>query len=71
MQTMKQGLGFGIGSSIAHNIFDSDKTVIHKHEPIQSVQPIQPAHPIQASTEYIQCMKESSNNTDACKHLLD
>jgi hypothetical protein len=30
---MWQGFGFGAGSSIAHNMFDKDKTVIHKEEP--------------------------------------
>ncbi len=30
--SMWQGFGLGAGSSIAHNMFDSPKTVIHKNE---------------------------------------
>jgi hypothetical protein len=56
MQSIKQGFGFGMGSSIAHNIFDSPKTVTHVHTaPNQS---------------YTQCMKDSDNDVEACKHLL-
>ena len=61
--SIKQGFGFGIGSSIAHNIFDS--------KPAQPVQPVQPAQPTQNKTrEFQQCMEKTYNNYEECEYIL-
>jgi hypothetical protein len=55
--SIKQGFGFGIGSSIAHNIFDSK-------EP-------KPLHPvIDKTTEFKQCMEKTFNNYEECAPIL-
>jgi hypothetical protein len=58
--SMKQGFGFGIGSSIAHNIFDS--------KPPLSLQPQQPV--IDKTTEFKQCMEKTYNNYEECSLIL-
>ncbi len=55
--SIKQGFGFGIGSSIAHNIFDSKEA--------------KPLHPvIDKTTEFKQCMEKTYNNYDECVLIL-
>jgi hypothetical protein len=56
--SIKQGFGFGIGSSIAHNIFDS-----------KEAKPIQPVI-IDKTTEFKQCMEKTYNNYEECGHIL-
>ena len=54
---IKQGFGFGIGSSIAHNIFDSKET--------------KPLHPLtDKTTEFKQCMEKTYNNYEECAPIL-
>ena len=59
--SVKQGFGFGIGSSIAHNIFDSEAT-----------KPLPPRlHPvIDKTTEFKQCMEKTYNNYEECAPIL-
>ncbi len=64
---MWQGFGLGAGQSIAFNMFRSDPVVKHVHES-PSVQSI-PSGTL--PREYVQCMKESQNNTEACKQYLE
>jgi len=57
-QTIKEGFGFGIGSSIARNIVDRafgpvDKSLTEKK-------------PLIKSKEYMQCMDEGGND-EVCK----
>ena len=55
--SIEQGFGFGIGSSIAHNIFDSKEA--------------KPLHPvIDKTTEFKQCMEKTYNNYDECVLIL-
>jgi hypothetical protein len=59
--SVKQGFGFGIGSSIAHNIFDS--------------KPVKPQLPLYHSvidkiTEFKQCMEKTYNNYEECEPIL-
>jgi hypothetical protein len=58
--SIKQGFGFGIGSSIAHNIFDSKeaKPPIHLHTTIDK------------TTEFKQCMEKTYNNYEECAPIL-
>ena len=58
--SVKQGFGFGIGSSIAHNIFDSKeaKPPIHLHTEIDK------------TTEFKQCMEKTYNNYEECAPIL-
>ena len=56
-----QGFGLGVGQSIANNIFRSDPVVKHIYE----------TPPNNNSKEYIQCMKESNNDKEACKEYLE
>jgi hypothetical protein len=64
-QSIKDGFGFGIGSAIAHRIFGGSAKVEHVHT-TQTAQTTQIQNP-----EYVQCLKESNQNIEACKHLLD
>ena len=59
--SIKQGFGFGIGSSIAHNIFDSEAT-----------KPLPPSlHPVtDKTTEFKQCMEKTYNNYEECASIL-
>ena len=59
--SIKHGFGFGIGSSIAHNIFDSEAT-----------KPLPPRlHPvIDKTTEFKQCMEKTYNNYEECAPIL-
>ena len=58
--SVKQGFGFGIGSSIAHNIFDSKeaKPPIHLHTVIDK------------TTEFNQCMEKTYSNYEECARIL-
>ena len=63
--SMKQGFGFGIGSSIAHNIFDSKEA-----KPMQP-QPMQPMQPLTDKTkEFKLCMEKTYNNYEECSAIL-
>ena len=53
--SIKQGFGFGVGSSIAHNIFDS--------------KPSQPKI-IDKTAEFKQCMEKTYNNYEECAPIL-
>lgn len=66
---MMQGFGLGAGQSIAMNIFRSDPKVTHVHEntPVTANSSIESSLP----KEYVQCMKESQNNKEACKQFLE
>ena len=54
--SIKQGFGFGIGSSIAHNIFDSKEA--------------KPVHPVDTTREFKQCMEKTYNNYEECAPIL-
>ena len=55
--SIKHGFGFGIGSSIAHNIFDSKEA--------------KPLHPvIDKTTEFKLCMEKTYNNYEECATIL-
>jgi hypothetical protein len=60
--SMKQGFGFGIGSSIAHNIFDS--------KPANPLPPLPLRPVIDKTTEFKQCMEKTYNNYEECAHIL-
>jgi len=55
--TIKQGFGFGIGSSIAHNIFDRKE--------------VKPQQPLTDNIkEFKQCMEKTYNNYEECVPIL-
>lgn len=54
--SVKQGFGFGIGSSIAHNIFDSKEA--------------KPLHPVDKTREFKECMQKTYNNYEECAPIL-
>jgi hypothetical protein len=53
-----QGFGLGAGQAIAHNIFRSDPP------------PVKVVTETEMPTAFVQCMKESKNDVEVCKHLL-
>ena len=58
--SVKHGFGFGIGSSIAHNIFDS-----------KEAKPMPPLYRvIDKTTEFKQCMETTYNNYEECAPIL-
>ena len=61
--SVKQGFGFGIGSSIAHNIFDSKEG-----KPLPPMPPLCPV--IDKTTEFKQCMEKTYNNYEECAPIL-
>ena len=67
--TVKQGFGFGIGSSIAHNIFDSKEA-----KPMPPLPPMSPLPPLSAvidkTREFKQCMEKTYNNYEECAPIL-
>ena len=66
--TMKQGFSFGVGSSIAHNLFDNrkkDEVVVNKKE--TQVEPKLPADKIYEL--YAICLDKNDNNIDCSKIL--
>jgi hypothetical protein len=62
MDSIKQGFGFGIGSSIARSVFGNSS-----HEKVQLPQETATAPYID---EFIKCMERTVNNMDDCKYLL-
>jgi len=58
--SVKQGFGFGIGSSIAHSIFGS--------RPAQPLRPLDPV--IDKTREFKHCMEKTYNNYEECKPIL-
>jgi hypothetical protein len=65
---MWQGFGLGAGQSIAFNMFRSDPVVKHVHESTALQLPVATDT---LPKEYVQCMKESQNNAEACKQYLE
>jgi len=59
LQTMKEGVAFGVGSSIGHRIIGSI---------LGTGNPGHPAAPSSSNHEYEQCMKD--NNEAGCEYLL-
>ena len=71
--TMKEGFAFGIGSSIARNIFESRPPVSYPVSQPQS-QPLSQSatQPTQSEIEkmtFTQCMDKTSGNYEMCGHL--
>jgi len=58
---MKEGIAFGVGQSIAHRIVGGLLGATPTPTPTPST--------VSNNLEYVQCMKESQNNVEACKHL--
>lgn len=73
MDTMKQGFAFGIGSSIAHNLFDSKPNSKNKDENI-NVNKGEIANEPKLTTDkmyelYNKCLEENDRNID-CTIIL-
>ena len=64
--SVKQGFGFGIGSSIAHNIFDSKEA--KPMPPLPTIPPLCPV--IDKTTEFKKCMEKTYNNYEECAPIL-
>jgi hypothetical protein len=65
--SIKQGFGFGIGSSIAQNMFrHQEPTPSYRHQESKIV----PAVETNINKEYIKCMQESDNDYEGCKSKL-
>jgi len=63
-QTVKEGLAFGIGQSVAHNIIGSMfRTVAPVATPVATVA-------VTEKPEYSNCMKESFGDKEICKQFL-
>ena len=60
---MWQGFGLGAGQAIAHNVFRNEPTVKVVHEQAHIVSETEPK-------EYVQCMKDNSNDKELCKQFL-
>jgi len=63
-----QGFGLGAGQSMAFNLFRSSPAVTPT---ISTMATTGVTASEQFPKEYIQCMKEYNNNSDACKQYLE
>ena len=63
MESVKSGFGFGIGSSIAHNIFGS------RPAPAQAPAQSAPMADPTKLTAYEQCLVDTHGDLTGCKHL--
>ena len=72
---MLQGFGLGAGQSMAFNLFRSSPSVSHSQANTSgnSVTTITPntVKDIPFPKEYIQCMKETKNDSEQCKQYLE
>jgi hypothetical protein len=71
---MMQGFALGTGQSFAFNLFRSNPTPAPSAAPTSVVQSTATANSsIESSLpkDFVQCMKETNNDKDACKHYLD
>jgi hypothetical protein len=71
---MMQGFALGTGQSFAFNLFRSNPTPAPSAAPPPVVQTTATAiSSIESSLpkEFVQCMKETNNDKDACKHYID
>lgn len=64
-ESLKSGFGFGIGSSIAHNIFGSRPASTPAPAPVQSAPMADPTK----LTSYEQCLVDTHGDLTGCKHL--
>lgn len=65
-----QGFGLGAGSSIAHNMFDSNKTVIHKNE-TPSITPKYEGHCSKEKEVFDKCIKHRQTLEECERTLKD
>ena len=64
-QSVKEGFGFGLGSTIARNLFSTRTESLHNTSHIALVEKEQ-----KKTKEFKQCMETSNNNYDECvRHL--
>ena len=62
-QTLKEGIAFGVGQGIAHRAIG---ILLGGTAPTEHIKTTEtPEKP-----EYLQCLRESKNNQDACKQFL-
>lgn len=67
--TMKQGFSFGIGSSIAHNIFSNknkDEVVNKKETQVETKLSADKIYEL-----YAICLEKNDNNIDVCRAILE
>ena len=75
--SIKQGFGFGIGSSIAQNMFRHQEPTpsFRPQEPTPSFRhqetKLTPTTEENITKEYVKCMQESGNDYEGCKHKLN
>jgi hypothetical protein len=75
--SIKQGFGFGIGSSIAQNMFRHQEPTpsvrLQEQTPSYRYQEskIAPAVETNINKEYVKCMQESDNDYEGCKSKLN
>jgi hypothetical protein len=70
---MMQGFALGTGQSFAFNLFRSNPTPAPATTPTPTTSFVSTNSSIESSLpkEFVQCMKESNNDKEACKHYLD
>lgn len=69
---MMQGFALGTGQSFAFNLFRSNPTHAPSAAPVvQSTATANSSIESSLPKDFVQCMKETNNDKDACKHYLD
>ncbi len=69
---MMQGFALGTGQSFAFNLFRSNPTPAPSAAPVvQSTATANSSIESSLPKEFVQCMKETNNDKEACKHYLD
>lgn len=62
---MKEGFGWGIGSSIARSMFNNDRPSVAQPVPVTTSLPKQ--EPESDQLIYNKCMEDNNNNHEMCK----
>ncbi len=65
MDSVKQGFGFGIGTSIARSIFGGGDSKTERPNAMKEETARAPH-----IEDFLKCMQDTDNNMDACRHIL-
>ena len=69
-QTVKEGLAFGIGQSVAHNVIGSMFRTVTPVTTAAAVAAPVATVAVTEKPEYTKCMKESFGDKEMCKQFL-
>ena len=69
-QSVKEGFGFGLGSTIARNLFSARPESAHRTQDTAAARTVKKDQQKHVQ-EFKQCMETSNNNYEECVHHLE